>query len=403
MTDTGPVERGMPDPSGTSGQIVSDALSMMRNHLGMDAGVLSEFIGNWVEFRAVDTDPEGCVFRDQTRWSMDGSVCSSVLLGEVPSIITDVSKHAALRDSEMVQKLGIGAAIGLTIRRADGTPHGMLCFFSHHPKPELLKHDFGAVQMFAKLVEREVQRQVVAEAIKTADRDVIEGLIEARAFEIFAQPITVLKTLQVSGYEALCRFTGITDVPAETMFDFAGKVGLRAQLETTIIRAALEGTGDLPEGRYLSINAAPSTVSSPGFMDLFDGHDLDRVILEMTEHQEVGDYPLLLSLLEPLRAAGLRIAVDDAGTGYSGLHQIIQLQPDMIKLDRALVAGIDTDQAKRAMCAAMVHYAGESGAFLVAEGVETAAEADELIRLGVSHAQGFYFGRPLPLSMLKAA
>ena len=402
MTKMGPFG-DIPDLLGTSEQIIRDALSMMRNHLGMDAGLLTEFVGNVVEFRCVDTGAQSDVFRQQTSWPIEAFLCSRVLLGEVPSIIPDVAKHDALRDIGIVQQLGIGAAMCLTIRRIDGTPHGMLCFFSHEAKPDLLKHDFGAVQMFAKLVEREVQRQIVAEATKTADRDVIEDLIQTRAFEVFGQPITDLKTRKVSGYEALCRFTRFSDVPSETVFAFARKVGFQARLETAIMSEAMERARNLPAGRYLSINAAPSTVACPGFRARFDGYDLSRIILEMTEHQEVEDYPQLLALLAPLRAQGLRIAVDDAGTGFSGLHQIIQLQPDMIKLDRALVAGIDTDQAKRAMCAAMVHYAGESGAFLVAEGVETAAEADELIRLGVSHAQGFYFGRPLPLSMLKAA
>jgi EAL domain-containing protein (putative c-di-GMP-specific phosphodiesterase class I) len=102
-------------------------------------------------------------------------------------------------------------------------------------------------------------------------------------------------------------------------------------------------------------------------------------------------------VLDVLRAAGVLLAVDDAGAGYASLRHVLRLRPDVIKLDIALVTGVHTDLARQALVAAMVGFAAATGARLVAEGVEEAAEATALRELGVMFAQGHLYGRPAPL------
>jgi EAL domain-containing protein (putative c-di-GMP-specific phosphodiesterase class I) len=119
--------------------------------------------------------------------------------------------------------------------------------------------------------------------------------------------------------------------------------------------------------------------------------------VEVTEHSPVEDYDALLAVLDVLRAAGVLLAVDDAGAGYASLRHVLRLRPDVIKLDIALVAGVHTDLARQALVAAMVGFAAATGARLVAEGVEEAAEAAVLRELGVEYAQGHLYGRPAPL------
>lgn len=114
----------------------------------------------------------------------------------------------------------------------------------------------------------------------------------------------------------------------------------------------------------------------------------------MTERHEVLDYEPLATALSPLRRAGLRIAVDDAGAGFASMRHILELKPDLIKLDRDIIAGIDTDPGQRALGAAMVGFATEIGAGLVAEGIETDAELEMVARLGMGTAQGYLLGRP---------
>ena len=104
----------------------------------------------------------------------------------------------------------------------------------------------------------------------------------------------------------------------------------------------------------------------------------------------------------PSRRAGLRIAADDTGAGYSGLQHLLRLRPNVVKLDIALTRSIDVDPARRALASALVTFAGEIGAVLVAEGVESVGELRSLRALGVSAAQGYRLARPGPMSALRA-
>ena len=120
-------------------------------------------------------------------------------------------------------------------------------------------------------------------------------------------------------------------------------------------------------------------------------------MLEITEHAHVDDYDQLLGALQPLRQAGVRVAVDDAGAGYASLQHILQLKPDLIKLDMALTRNIDADRPRRALASALIGFAQETGSRIIAEGVETAGELAVLRDLGVEKAHGFFLGRPTSL------
>jgi EAL domain-containing protein (putative c-di-GMP-specific phosphodiesterase class I) len=159
----------------------------------------------------------------------------------------------------------------------------------------------------------------------------------------------------------------------------------------------------LPDGVALSINAGPKTVTAPGFHEAILGVPAHRVIVELTEHNAIDDYPGLVDSLRSLRQKGTRISIDDTGSGYSSLAHILKLAPDLIKLDRDLVSGIDVDPVRRALAAALVSFAAETGAQIVAEGVETEDELVALRQLGVRYAQGYYLGRPAGLETLAVA
>ena len=130
---------------------------------------------------------------------------------------------------------------------------------------------------------------------------------------------------------------------------------------------------------------------------MLDGYPAQRLVLELTEHAVVQDYASLQVALHPLRQRGVRVAIDDAGAGYASMRHILQVRPDIIKLDMSLTRGIDQDFQRRAMASALIAFARETGSVIVAEGVETEAELAQLKRLGAANAQGFLLGRPKPL------
>jgi EAL domain-containing protein (putative c-di-GMP-specific phosphodiesterase class I) len=127
---------------------------------------------------------------------------------------------------------------------------------------------------------------------------------------------------------------------------------------------------------------------------------LERLTIELTEHSAVADYGALVEVLRPLRDSGARLSVDDTGSGYSGLVHIMQLLPEVIKLDRQLTTGVHQDPVRQALATALVTFAGRIGAAVVAEGIEVEGEAQVLSALGVGYGQGYLFGRPGPVQAL---
>lgn len=213
------------------------------------------------------------------------------------------------------------------------------------------------------------------------------------------QPIVELSTGRTIGAEALARFPGMPPRSPEQWFADAAAISLGVELELEAIREALAHLDELPAGVYLSLNAGPATVASPGLRQLLTSAVAGRVVLELTEHVGVEDYTDLAEALDQLRGLGVRLAVDDTGSGFASLQHILNLRPDIIKLDRALVTGIDTDPSRRALAGSLMTFAQEIGARVVAEGVENAREHTVLRRLGIRYGQGYHLGRPAPLPL----
>jgi len=132
--------------------------------------------------------------------------------------------------------------------------------------------------------------------------------------------------------------------------------------------------------------------------DLLERADPSRIVVEVTEHAPVADYDELREALSGLRERGVRLAIDDAGAGFASLRHIIRLDPDLIKLDITLTRQIETDPVRQALAVALVSFAEQIGATVVAEGVESELELEALRRAGIRHAQGFLLGRPGPLA-----
>ena len=119
-----------------------------------------------------------------------------------------------------------------------------------------------------------------------------------------------------------------------------------------------------------------------------------EIVIEVTEHEALSEDEAVREALRDLRARGARIAVDDAGAGYSGLKQLTQVQPDIVKLDRILTEGIHGDPARMALVESFVRFARRTGALVCAEGIETLDEIAALADLDVEWGQGYALGRP---------
>jgi EAL domain-containing protein (putative c-di-GMP-specific phosphodiesterase class I)/response regulator of citrate/malate metabolism len=228
-------------------------------------------------------------------------------------------------------------------------------------------------------------------------RETIQRVLDDGGPEMVFQPIIDLVTAEVMGLEALARFPWDPDRVTETWFSEASSVGLRLELELAAVAAALRHLSAVPKGAYVAVNAVAETLMSPQLFDLLQDVPGERIVVELTEHARVDDYATLNAAMGSLREDGVRLAIDDAGAGYASLRHILQLSPDIIKIDSTLTRNVYRDRPKRALAAALTTFADELGATVVAEGIQSREELDTLRELGVHYGQGFFLARPEPL------
>ena len=259
----------------------------------------------------------------------------------------------------------------------------------------LEKHN---AELQASLDERMAAERAAA-AEHERRRQSTETALAPGAFKMVFQPIADLATGDVLGVEALARFAGQPQRSPQEWFADADDVGRGIELELTAMAAALDRIEELPGNTFLAVNVSPATATSPDLEAQCAKFPPERLVIELSGHTRVADYDLLLGALDRLRSQGVRISVDDTGEGYAGFKHLLRLSPQILKLARTLTRGIDVDPVRRSVAAALVRFADEIGATIIAEGVEVADELATLQRLGVPWGQGYYLARPGPLPL----
>src|ERR1035437_2137625 len=252
-----------------------------------------------------------------------------------------------------------------------------------------------ALVEFADLAGALIGRDVAERTEAGRGRDHVSGIIAHRAFGPVFQPIVDLRRDEIVGYEALTRFTDGSN--PEVLFDEATAVGLGHELEAATLEAALAASEALPESAWLNLNASPEfIVAGEPLRTILAGNRRRLVLVEVTEHTAITDYPAFRAAMAAL-GPSVEFAVDDAGTGFSSLRHIVELRPTFVKLDRSLMAGLESDEARQAMIVGLCHFAHVTGCRLIVEGIETNSELTVLRALTIELGQGYLLGRPLPV------
>jgi EAL domain-containing protein (putative c-di-GMP-specific phosphodiesterase class I) len=224
----------------------------------------------------------------------------------------------------------------------------------------------------------------------------VEEVLRDRMLITALQPILELSTGTVVGVEALTRFVSDGGDTAGEWFAAAAEARVETELEFAALECALAAADHLPTQLYVALKVSPVTCLHPLLPGLLEESEtkLDRVVLELTEPLTPGQPAALIAALAPLRRRGVRLAVAQFGTYRDSIRHIRQLGPDIIKLDRGFVAGIDRDTERHALGEAMTEFARQIGAEFIAEGIETPEELAAVAGLGVGAGQGYYLGRP---------
>lgn len=330
---------------------------------------------------------------------VDEGYCKRILEGRIPPLITDAALVPEVANLACTRQMPIGAHLSVPLIFSDGTVYGTFCCFSFQPDYSLGQRDVDMMRAFADLAAAQIEAEARLSSREAFLVEQITATIERDNLTIFYQPIYGLAENEVVGVEALARFPDYLTRGPDQWFAEAAEFGLSKDLELLAVRCALRGLNLLPDEVYLAINVSPDVLVSGAIQELLTDIPPGRVVLEVTEHAPIADMALFHRALKPLRDK-VRIAVDDAGAGYSGLRQILDVQPDIIKLDISLTRGIDMDPARAALASALMGFSKKIGAKIVAEGIETAEELDFIRALGINCAQGYFLHRPMPIAAL---
>lgn len=263
---------------------------------------------------------------------------------------------------------------------------------NHDPDVPMTRLVLRALDQAYSDAFQERDREFAVRATKLAD------IIESRDLVMLYQPIVDARAGTVLGYEAFTRGPAGEFQDPSYLFRLADEAQMLWKLERICREEALErAAADLPEPYLLFLNTDLDSIFDPELRRSDILRELaSRVVLEINERAAIGDYPLFRRALEIVKDLGLRFAIDDVGSAYSGLKLIADVRPNFVKLDMAVTGDVQESVVKRDLVRTVASIADSLEAPLIVEGVESREELEALLDLGIRYAQGFLFGLPEP-------
>ena len=370
---------------------IADLLRTAKKSLRLSVAFLTRMDGTTQHLEVVESSIP-VLFQEGVTQVQETSLCQAILDKKLPPVIPNLKDFPEAMKLPSARLPRIRSYVSVPVTLSDGTLYGTFCAAGLTADKELTKRDKSLMDVLASAASVIIEPQVRDNERREEIEDRLAPVMALGGPVIALQPIVDLATGARVGAEALSRFPAEWEMTPDVVFAQAHSVGRGHELELQALRraAALLPT---TEG-YVAMNVSPATLLTPGCAELLGELPLDRVLLELSEHDPVDDYDALNAALAPFRAAGLRLAIDDVGAGFSSLRHIVVTAPDVIKIDRSIVSGLDAEPVLATLVHSLVDFARGLRARVVAEGVETAAEAEVLRSLGVDLGQGWHFGRP---------
>ncbi len=271
---------------------------------------------------------------------------------------------------------------------------------------EIRNPQFGTSTQLRRLIDE--ARRDCGYDIETTRRalrqELLETILDQRIYSVY-EPIVEVESRTVFGYEALARGPeGSRFHSPLALFSAAEEHELVFELDCVCRESGLRGAIDFPSGTKLFLNIRPTTIHDPSFQEDRLIETLERrqlaptdVVLEISEQESITSFSAFREMSDYYRSLGFQFALDDMGTGYAGLEELLEIEPEFIKIDRAMVSGVDQDPARQDVLSALMQLADKMGAQVIGEGLDTLEELEMLGRLGIRFGQGWLFGHPTPL------
>jgi len=390
-----------PQSAETLKTAISSLIRSVRDRLDMEVGFLSEFDEDKRVFRFVDCARDANLVSADSCGPLKDSFCEMIADGRLSQLVQDTRTSGEMDLVPEFSTIPVMSHVSVPVTLSDGKVFGTFCIFSRKAKPELNNRSLMLVRVFADVIAALIEDARRGSEENQRRREMILGLLERDELLLHAQPICGLHSKNYEGFELLTRLSTDMDLSPAQLFIDADRLGLSAAIGMRVIEKSRHALEVLPKHAYVSINVTPAFLQQCDISDFYSPEESQRIVLELTEHEEIADYEILNDRLAPLRAAGMRLAIDDAGAGYASMRHILLLSPDMLKLDMSLIRDIDADRDKQSLVAALRGFAQVQGYKVVAEGIETEKELQELETLNVCCGQGYLLSRPQALDTFK--
>ncbi|MGY2127591.1 EAL domain-containing protein [Blastococcus sp. SYSU DS0617] len=372
-------------------QQIAELLRTAKKSLHLSVAFLSRLDGTTQHLEVVESSVP-FLFQEGVTQVRETTLCQAILDRKLPAVIPDLKQFPRAMELPAARMPRIRSYVSVPVTLSDGSLYGTFCAAGLTSDKDLTKRDKALMDVLASAASVIIEPQVKEEERRTAIEHRLGPVVADGGPVVALQPIVDLATGLRVGSEALSRFPAAWETTPDVVFAEAHSVGRGDELELLALRRAADHLDDV-DG-YVAMNVSPGTLMTPECAQLLSELPPDRILLELSEHDQVDDYDALAAALAPFRAAGMELAIDDVGAGFSSLRHIVITSPDVLKIDRSLVTGLDTDPVRTTLIRSLVDFATGLQARVVAEGIETAEEAAALRTLGVHYGQGWYFGRP---------
>jgi EAL domain-containing protein (putative c-di-GMP-specific phosphodiesterase class I) len=372
-------------------QQIAELLRTAKKSLRLSVAFLSRLDGTTQHLEVVESSVP-VLFQEGVTQVQETTLCQAILDKELPAVIPNLKDFPRAMVLPAAKIPHIRSYVSVPVTLSDGSLYGTFCAAGLTADKDLTKRDKALMDVLASAASVIIEPQVRENERRTEIEQRLGPVMADGGPVVALQPIVDLATGVRVGSEALSRFPAEWEKAPDVVFEEAHSIGRGDHLELLALRRAAAHL-DSVDG-YVAMNVSPGTLLTPECSELLAELPVDRVLLELSEHDQVDDYDAIAAVLAPFRAAGLRLAIDDVGAGFSSLRHIVVTAPDVIKIDRSLVSGLDSDPVRTVLIRSLVDFAAGLRARVVAEGIETADEAAVLHTLGVDYGQGWFFGRP---------
>ncbi|MCW2684343.1 MAG: putative Diguanylate cyclase/phosphodiesterase with sensor, partial [Blastococcus sp.] len=332
---------------------IAELLHTARKSLRLSVAFLSRLDGTTQHLEVVDSSVP-FLFQEGYQQKQEATLCQAVLDRKLPQVIPNLKDFPEAMKLPAARLPRLRSYVSVPVTLSDGSLYGTFCAAGLTSDKDLTKRDKALMDVLASAAAVIIEPEVRSQERRTEISDRLGPVIADGGPVVVLQPIVDLASGRRVGAEALSRFPAEWGMAPDVVFAEAHSVGSGHLLELLALERAAEHLHRV-DG-YIAMNVSPATLLTPECGDLLGRLPLPRVLLELSEHDQVEDYAALNAALAPFRADGMRLAIDDVGAGFSSLRHIVVTAPDVIKIDRSIVAGLDTDPVLETLVRSLMEF-----------------------------------------------